>query len=388
VKSSEPATIVEQAARPLSAAVIGTGFIGEIHSRSVRAAGGRLTAVAASTPERSKEAAQRLGAERIVGSPEELAAADDIDVVHVCTPNRFHADYVRAALESGKHVICEKPLATDPGTAAELTELAASKGLTATVPFVYRFYPTVRHARDRVARGDLGAIRLLHGTYLQDWMSEPQDWSWRVDPELNGPSRAFADIGSHWCDLVEFISGHRITSVMARLRTALEERFVAENAAAFSSGDGQGQTHRVTTEDLGILVFETDGGATGSAVISQISPGRKNRLWLELDGEAAALVFDQEHPEELWLGRRDAATVVPRGSMLMSEDTARFDVVPAGHPQGYRDCFDAFVADTYAAIRGESPDGLPTFEDGARSAVIVAAVVESSRTERWVEVPS
>jgi predicted dehydrogenase len=326
-----------------------------------------LVGVAASSPERSTLAAAALGAERAFATAEELVQSPDVDVVHICTPNHLHLPLTEAALAAGKHVICEKPLALDEKGAETLAASAADAATVAAVPFVYRFYPTVREARERVRTGVTGPVRLIHGGYLQDWLLMPTDENWRVDEQLGGASRAFADIGSHWCDLAEFVSGHRITRVSARLYTSVPNR---------------------VTEDAVIVQFETDRGAVGSAVISQISAGRKNRLLLELDGAEEAIEFNQEEPEALWAGRREHATLLKRDAATLSPAAGRLATLPAGHPQGYGDCFDAFVADTYAAIvTGEVPDGLPVFEDGLRAARITSAVLASARTESWVDVP-
>jgi predicted dehydrogenase len=374
---------------PLQAAIAGTGFIGAVHARSARLAGARLVGVAASSPESAQAAAAELGADRAFESAEELVRDPHVDVVHICTPNHLHLPLAEAALAAGKHVICEKPLALDAGGARRLVDAAADSGLQAGVPFVYRYYPTVREARERVGRGQAGALRLLHGTYLQDWLLRPDDDNWRVDERLGGASRAFADIGSHWCDLAEFISGHRITRVSARMLTAVPERVGAAGRKAFSPDRGEGEAHPVTTEDAVVVQFETDAGAIGAVVISQISAGRKNRLWIELDGAEETLAFDQEQPEELWCGRREAVTIVRRDPLTLSAAAARFAFLPAGHPQGYADCFDAFVADFYEAVRSGSPvDGMPTFSDGLRAASITDAVLVSSREERWIAVAS
>ena len=348
-------------------AIAGTGFIGAVHARSARLAGARLVGVAASSPERGLLAAAALGAERAFASAEELVESPDVDVVHICTPNHLHLPLAEAALAAGKHVICEKPLAIDESGAEELTEAAAASGRVAAVPFVYRYYPTVREARERIRTGVSGPVRLIHGGYLQDWLLKPEDDNWRVDEHLGGASRAFADIGSHWCDLAEFVSGHRLIRVCARLFCSVPER---------------------GTEDAAIVQFETDRGAVGSMVISQISAGRKNRLLLEIDAGEEALEFNQEEPEALWIGRREAATLIKRDPSVLSAPAARLATLPAGHPQGYADCFDAFVADAYAAaVTGEAPEGMPVFEDGLRTARITAAVLSSARTESWVDVP-
>ena len=348
-------------------AIAGTGFIGAVHARSARLAGARLVGVAASSPERGLLAAAALGAERSFDTAEQLVESPDVDVVHICTPNHLHLPLAEAALAAGKHVICEKPLALDDRGAEELVEAAVSAGTMTAVPFVYRYYPTVQEARERIRSGATGPVRLIHGGYLQDWLLRPTDDNWRVDEQFGGASRAFADIGSHWCDLVEHVSGHRITRVCARTFLSVPER---------------------VTEDAVIFQFETDRGAVGNAVISQISAGRKNRLSFEIDCSEVALAFDQEEPETLWIGERERATLLKRDPGVLSAPAARLATIPAGHPQGYNDCFDAFVADAYAAaVTGEAPDGLPNFHDGLRAARITAAVLSSARTETWVDVP-
>jgi predicted dehydrogenase len=369
-------------------AIAGTGFIGRVHARSARLAGAQLVGVAASSRESARAAATELGADRAFDSAEDLVRDAEVDVVHICTPNHLHVPLAEAALAAGKHVVCEKPLALDGSGARRLLDLAAQAELLAGVPFVYRYYPTVREARERVASGQTGPILLLHGTYLQDWLLRPDDANWRVDERLGGPSRAFADIGSHWCDLAEFVSGQRIVRLLANLMTALPERVGATGRRAFEAGgDGGGGTHLVTTEDAAIVQFETDAGAIGSVVVSQISAGRKNRLWIELDGAEQALAFDQESPETLWCGSRDELRIVRRDPATLSPPAARLAFLPSGHPQGYADCFDAFVADFYDGVRnGSAPDEMPTFADGLRAALITDAVLASSREQRWVDV--
>jgi predicted dehydrogenase len=372
------------------AGVVGAGFVGRIHARSARLAGGRLAGVVASSPERSETVARELGAERTFATADELIASDDVDVVHVCTPNHLHLPIALAALARGKHVVCEKPIALDAAGATELLAAAeSSRGTVVTVPLVYRYYPTVREARDRLRAGSDGDVRLISGGYLQDWLLRDDDDNWRIDAQLGGASRAFADIGSHWADLVEFVSGHRITSLVARTLIAHPERRHEAGRHSFESGGGDGTVRSVTTEDAALVMFETDRGALGSVVVSQVSAGRKNRLWFEISTAAEGLAFDQEQPETLWVGRRERADVIPRDFATLAPDAAHYVTLPAGHPQGYHDCFDAFVAETYEAIRsGEAADGLPGLPDGLRSMRITEAVLESARERSWVEVRS
>ncbi len=373
--------------RGVRVAIAGTGFIGAVHARSARLAGASLVGVSASSPESARRAAATLGAGRAFESSQELVDSPDVDVVHICTPNHLHVPLAEAALAAGKHVILEKPIALDADSAQQLVQVADAAGRIAAVPFVYRYYPTVREARERVRRDETGALRLIHGTYLQDWLLRPEDDNWRVESDLGGASRAFADIGSHWCDLAEFVSGHRITRLCARTLTAVPERVKTEAHAAFQAVNGDGTARAVGTEDAAVVQFETDRGAIGSTVISQVSAGRKNRLWLELDGAHEALTFSQEEPESLWVGRREAATLVKRDPEALSAPAQRYATLPAGHPQGYADCFDAFVAEVYDAVaEGETADGLPVFADGLRAARITDAVLTSAREERWVDV--
>jgi predicted dehydrogenase len=360
----------------LRAGIIGTGFMGSVHAHAVRAAGGEVTVVAGSSQASGEAAAAGLGARTAAESPEALIGRDDVDVVHICTPNATHADLARKAIAAGKAVVCEKPLRTRVEDAGELTDLAERAGVVTAVPFVYRFYPAVREARDRIARGDAGRLWLLHGSYLQDWLVGAEATNWRVDAKLGGASRAFGDIGVHWCDLMEFTTGHRITRLVAKTSRAYDER---ETGGRLSS---------VATEDGATLLFETDNGATGSLVVSQVSPGRKNRLWFSFDGTEASFGFNQEKPDNLYVGCTDSSSAIAVGPQtLATPGGRRYAKLPPGHPHGYQDSFNAFIADTYAAVRGQEPEGLPTFRDGLRAAVLTEALVTSAAQQTWVDVP-
>ena len=302
----------------IRAGIVGMGFMGQVHARAIRASGAQVAAVSGATLAGAREAAQALGAGCRAETLDGILGSADIDVIHICTPNHVHAEQALGAIAAGKHVVCEKPLATNGAAAQELAAAAADAGVVAAVPFVYRFYASVREARARVARGEIGPLRVLHGSYLQDWLASTDDNNWRVSSRLGGPSRAFADIGVHWCDLLEFTSGHRITRLTARLLTAHPDR---RNGADGSAG-------RVSTEDVATLLFETDRGAIGSAVFSQITLGRKNRLWFSLDGDLASLCFDQELPEGLWIGGRSVNSVILRGSEGSSQEAARYSRLP------------------------------------------------------------
>jgi predicted dehydrogenase len=370
----------------LGIAILGTGMIGAVHRRAALLAGAEVRGVSASTPARSEEISKAWGVPRAYRDIAEVIADPQVQVVHVCTPNHLHRAMAQAALEAGKHVICEKPLATTLDDARALAALAASTGLVATVPFVYRYHPVVREARARIAQGQLGALRLIHGSYLQDWLLDPASNNWRVDPALGGASRVFADIGSHWCDLVEWVSGERLVEVSAAFETVIAERGAA-TGQSFATPAAVGATQTVSSEDVAAAMFKTKRGTLASLTVSQVSAGRRNRLWFEIDGAKASVAFDQEDSERLWIGLPDQREeIFYRGPGAGSAEQRRLSVLPAGHAQGYGNCFEAFVADTYRAIQAERPEGLPTFDDGLRSALIVDRVIASARSRAWTAI--
>ncbi|MEU9380576.1 Gfo/Idh/MocA family oxidoreductase [Streptomyces sp. NPDC048279] len=356
--------------RPPRAGFIGGGFMAAVHTRASRAARGHLTALASSTSERAQRAAETLGVERSAPDVRSLMAAGDLDVVHVCSPNRLHTEHTLAALAAGAHVICEKPLATTVADAERLVRAAREADRVAAVPFVYRYHPMARQARALVADGQLGTVLTLDAGYLQDWLLDPEDTNWRAHPEAGGASRAFADIGSHLCDLVEFVSGQRIHRLAARTRTVFPERGGV----------------RVTNEDTAALLVELGNGALGTLLVSQLAPGRKNSLTLELHGTRRSVRFEQERPEELWIGARDGSRLVLRDPDTAAPDSARVSVLPPGHALGYQDAFTAFVTDVYDAVQGANPEGMPTFADGLRAARLTEAVLASAAGRgTWIE---
>ncbi|GGP24799.1 Gfo/Idh/MocA family protein [Silvimonas amylolytica] len=372
--------------KALGIAIIGTGMIGAVHRRAAALSGGVLRGVVASSLERSRVVAQQWQCEAYADA-DAVFADKAIDVVHICTPNATHHDLARRALLAGKHVICEKPLATSLADATELATLARDSGLVTAVPFVYRYHPMVREARARIANGELGALNLIHGNYLQDWLLGANDTNWRVDAVKGGASRAFADIGSHWCDLMEWVTGERFVETVSSLRTVLAERPAATRATFSGSADANDAKMAVTTEDIAGALLRTDKGTLATLTISQVSAGRKNHLWFEIDGMNESLTFNQEEPERLWVGQRDAMQLFVKDPSQGSAEQRRLATLPAGHAQGYADCFEAFVADTYSQIRGEPREGLPTFADGARSAQIVDAILASAKQRAWTSIP-
>lgn len=381
--------------RRLRVAVVGTGMIAGVHARAARAAGAEVLGVLGRNRTRSEQVAAQLDLPRGYASLDEVIA-DAPDVVHICTPNDQHHPQALAVIRAGINVVCEKPLAIGAVQASELVEAAEQAGVVATVPFVYRYHPIIREIRGRIAEGDLGRVLAVHGHYLQDWMLDEDASSWRVDAGSGGLSRAFADIGSHWCDLVEFVTGDPFASVSAVTDIVFPTRPAASGPSFSGSPDPDpvadaSQRAEVTTEDTAVATFRTGTGRIGNVVISQVAAGRKNRLWFEVDGSLGSAAFDQEQPESAWFGNERGAQIVVRDPALGVPDQRRLAVVPAGHPQGYLDAFAAFVADTYAAVRAEGdrsawPEGLPTFADGARAAHIIDAVIGSAADGAWREI--
>ncbi|HEV7623009.1 MAG TPA: Gfo/Idh/MocA family oxidoreductase [Amnibacterium sp.] len=350
----------------MRAGLIGGGFMGAVHARSARAAGAEVVAVATSSASGARRAAESLGVPTAAESVDALLALG-LDVVHVCSPNSVHTEHALAVLAAGIPVVCEKPLATSTADAQRLVDAAREAGLVATVPFVYRFHPMAREARDRVRAG--GRVFTVQGAYLQDWLLEPDDDDWRTDPAAGGPSRAFADIGSHLADLTEFVTGERIARLQALARTVHAER----------------NGHPVSSEDAAAVLIETESGAIGTLLVSQVAAGHDNALVLEVASAGGAVRFEQEEPNRLWLGARGESTLLTRGGPQNGADAQRLSLVPPGHPMGYLDAFAAFVRDSYAAIGGAVPDGLPTFDDGLRAARLTEAVIRSAETGEWVE---
>jgi predicted dehydrogenase len=361
------------------AGIVGTGFIGAVHVDALRRLGIEVAGVVGSTPERA--AAKRLGP--VVESYEALLADPAIDVVHLTTPNHLHYAQAKAALEAGKHVVCEKPLALSSAESGELVALAERSGLVHCTNFNIRFYAQVQAAQARVRAGELGEVRHVHGGYLQDWLLHETDWNWRLEPEKGGGLRAVGDIGSHWLDLVRFVTGLEIEQVFADLATAIpvRRRPAGEIETFAAAGDVERVDAPMTTEDIAHLLVRFRGGGRGSCVVSQVSAGRKNFVHLQVDGSAGSVAWNGESPEELWLGRRDAPNELAlRGAGGVSQ-------LPPGHAEGFADTFRELYRAVYRAVAaGEPGDDYPTFRDGHVENVLAEAAERSNRDQTWVEV--
>jgi len=372
----------------LRAGVAGAGFIGAVHVDALRRLGVEVLGVVDSTPER----ARAKGIAPAYESFEALLDDDRVDVLHLATPNHLHYPLAKQALEAGKHVVCEKPLAVTSEQSAELVELAERSGLVHCTNFNLRFYPLVQEARERVRAGEVGQVWNVHGGYLQDWLALPTDWNWRLEPEKAGELRAVGDIGSHWMDMTQFVTGLRIVEVLADLSTAIpvRRRPKGEVETFASADDVEREDAAMSTEDIAHILLRYDNGARGSLVLSQVSMGRKNSLRFEIDGSAGAIAWDAERNEELWLGHRDRPSeTLLRNAALMHPTAAARTHLPAAHAEGYADTFRELYRAVYADVaRGgpsDEPD-YPTFRDGHVENVLCDAVALSNRERRWVEV--
>jgi predicted dehydrogenase len=359
----------EAKGEPMISALVGAGFMGDVHTRALRSAGIQIAGIASSSADKAERAAGQFGVDNFYPSFDHLLADERVNVVHILTPNQSHGELVAKALSAGKNVVCEKPLATDAAQAKELVELAEQRNLIGAVPFVYRFHPNVRQLRLRISDPHFGRLHSVKGEYLQDWLLDKNQSNWRVSASQGGASRAFADIGIHLCDLIEYVTGQNITRLIASKKIAHEYR----------------QQSKVETEDTVAVIAELDKGALVSLLVSQVAAGHKNGLRVELFGEHSALSFNQEKPEELWTASANGKTLEMRNPGTLGEDASRLTALPAGHPEGYLDAFTSFMRDVRSAVAGRLPAGLPTFRDGLRGVRLTEAVLLSAQAERWVD---
>jgi len=361
-----------------ASAVVGTGFIGPVHVEALRRLGRPVAGVLGSTPARGRAAAERLGLPRHYDSLDDLLADPAVATVHLATPNHLHFAQCKAALAAGKHVVCEKPLGMNGVETAELARQARASGLVAAVCHNTRFHAQNQEARRRAA--GLGRLHHVVGAYLQDWLLLDTDHNWRVEGDEGGASRAVADIGTHWLDLVQFVTGRRVTSVCADVSTVHQvRRRPAGPVETFRAAAGAREDVPVTTEDAASVLLRLEGGASGCFTVSQVAAGRKNQLRWEAAFAGGSLAWDGERPEELWLGRRgEANAMIPR-------EPGPFSDYPAGHAEGFPDTFKHLFRAVYSRIDGGEGE-YPTFDDGHRAVRLVEAILASHRARRWVEV--
>jgi predicted dehydrogenase len=372
--------------------VIGTGFAATSHVDALRRVPSvEIGAIAGSSASKAEAAGERLGIGQTFGDYRELLRGDTVDAVHDCTPNHLHSTINGDVLGAGKHLLSEKPLGMDSRETAALVARAASAEVVAGVCFNYRHYPLVRQVKVMLAEGELGQPHLIHGGYLQDWLLHPTDWNWRLEPDKGGASRAIADIGSHWMDLVQYVTGHRIQEVLAVLDTVHgERRRPRERVATFERAEESGlESVPVTTEDSATVIFRTDRDLRGTFTVSQVSAGWKNRLFFEIDAAKASVSWDQEDPNILCIGRRDEANAeLSRDPSMLAPEAAALVHFPAGHQEGWPDALRNLFLDFYGAVSAHGvaaahESSFATFEDAHRIAQAVEAIVRSDNSGGW-----
>jgi predicted dehydrogenase len=371
-------------------AIFGIGFMGRVHTEALRRLGNvEVIGVAGRTAEAARKFADTLGIERATGNYQDLLADADVRAVHICAPNDLHYAMANAAMQAGKHVLCEKPLASTVAEASSMVVLAKQKGLANCTLYNVRAYPQVQNMRRMCEAGEFGDIYVVQGTYSQDWLLYDTDWNWRIE---QGRSRTFADIGTHWCDLAEHITGQHVTSVCADLHTFHKTRKKPKHSVETFAGKtlqpNEYDEVAIKSEDFGAMMFAMGENTRGSMTVSQVSGGRKNRLFIEIFGSKASAAWSGEAPEDLWIGHRNEPNQIQiKDPVLMRPEARSYTDLPGGHSEGYPDTFKQVFRRFYRRVMdANAPVDYPTFEDGIRQMRVLDAVLQSSQKKAWVTV--
>ncbi len=376
----------------IKAGVIGIGFIGIAHIEALRRLNNVEVIAIAEDSDGADEKAKKLGVPKLYSNYKDLLNDSEIDSVHICTPNFLHYEMSKAAILAGKHVVCEKPLTTSASESAELVELAKSRNLVNAVNFNIRFYPLIHELNAVINKGVLGDIFSVHGSYLQDWLFHPTDYNWRLEKDLSGDSRAVADIGSHWMDLVEFFTGLKITDVFADFATFHKVRKKplkpVETYAGKLLKPEDYKDIPIDTEDYATILFRFNNGGRGALTVSQVFAGRKNRLSFEIAGSKKSAAWNSENPNEVWYGNRDSVNEsLLRDPSLMEPESRQIVSFPGGHNEGFPDTMKQHFSKIYARIADPSkPVNYATFESGHRENILCEKIVESAKTEKWITI--
>jgi predicted dehydrogenase len=373
--------------------LIGTGYIGPIHLDALsRIEGISIKAVCDVNEALAERTAKKFNVPKWCGNHMEIINDDDIDVIHNCATNRFHYEITKAALERGKHVLSEKPLAMNLKEAGELVELAEKNGLVTGVDFCYRYYPVVQEMAVMIKKGALGKVRIVAGTYFQDWLSNPTDYSWRLEKSESGDSNITADLGSHWFDLVQFTTGLKITEVFADFSTVIPVRKKPKRQVlAFEKVEKEDtEDFKVEVEDYSAILFRLSNGAPGSFIASQTCAGRKSDTEFQIYGDKCSLAWNHKRSNELWIGYREKPNeILIENPILQDPSTSKFATLPAGHPMGYLDAILNLFEDFYGVIKTKketTPVSRPVFQTGYNEMVILEAALKSARSRQWAEV--
>ena len=378
----------------INVGIVGTGFIGPAHLEALRRNNLNVVGLAEATTELAAEKADLLGIKKAYDSFEAMLADPDIHVVHIATPNYLHYPHAKATLEAGKHVVCEKPLSMNSQESADLVRVAKGAGLVNVINFNIRFYPMVQQARQMVRNGEIGDVFILQGSYLQDWLLLETDWNWRLEPELGGTLRAIGDIGSHWLDLLTFITGLKVKEVFADFKTFHPVRKKPLKPLETFTGKiltpEDYEDKPIFTEDYASVLLHYENDVRGILTVSQVSSGRKNRISFEINGSNSSLVWNGERPNELWIGHRtEPNQVLMKDPSLLSPEALATASYPGGHNEGFPDTFKQLYNKVYNYILAgdytAEPD-FPTFADGHYEQVLCEAIERSSQEGKWIEV--
>src|SRR5215469_7604441 len=376
------------------AAVVGLGFVGRAHVEALRRLGVIICGGLGSSPGSTAVACGALGLAPAYASLEEIASDASVDVVHLCTPNFLHFQQTSQLLRAGKHVLCEKPLTLDSRESELLVSLAKDTQRVGAVAYNLRYYPLCQEARALIEKGAIGRPILVHGSFLQDWLLYESDWNWRLDPKLGGSLRAVSDIGTHWLDLVTWVTGCKVAELCADLATVIPMRQRPRGRVeTFQKTDpGNAEPVAITTDDYASVLFRLEGDVRGVMTVSQVSAGRKARLWFEIDGSEGSLAWNSEKPNTLWIGRRNTPSQeLPKDPELMSEATRRYAGYPGGHPEGYPDTFVQLFRDFYGYLEAgdwQEPRSFPTFATGHEQMALCEAIEKSAQERTWVSLGS
>jgi predicted dehydrogenase len=377
----------------IKTAIVGTGFMGKVHAEQVRRLGNvEIAAVVGSRPETAKKFAEAQGIEIATDKLEEVLVNKDIVAVHICTPNVDHFPQSMAALNAGKAVLCEKPMTTTAEEARQLVALAKQKNAINCVQHNLRYYPVLQQVREMIRAGDLGDILIVQGTYSQDWLLYDTDWNWRIDTKENGQLRVMGDIGSHWMDMIQHLTGLEITGVCADLATFHKTRKRPKGSVETFSGKkasaADTDEFTVDSDDFAAVLVHLGDKARGAFTVSQMSAGRKNRFFFEIFGTKSGIAWNQEEPDSLWIGHRNEPNqILVKDASLFYPAAAKFADLPGGHSEGYDDSHKQVFKNFYARIADPSiPVNYPTFEDGLRGMILLEKVAESSTKQAWVQV--
>ncbi|WP_407267828.1 Gfo/Idh/MocA family protein [Radiobacillus sp. PE A8.2] len=378
--------------RKVKVGIIGIGFSGLAHLEALkRIPNVEVVAISSREQEKSNQIAAKFGIPKAYNNAKDLINDSEVEVVHNCTPNHLHFPLNCAVLEAGKHLMSEKPLALNSDQSKVLTELAEKHDVVSGVCFNYRHYPMVNQIKDEISSQKHGKVQLVYGGYLQDWCLYESDYSWRMDRKLNGPSRAIADIGSHWCDTVQYILGKKIIEVFADLKIVhpMRKKPRHQNTNSFvQSGQAETESINIDTEDYGSVLVHFEDGTQGVFTVSQVSAGRKNRLHFEIVATESAFMWDQEDPNKLWIGKRNEANKeLLRDPSLLSEEAEKLTHYPGGHQEGWPDGLKNLLLDFYRTIRSnEKTASFATIDDGHCIMQLVDAILESHRTKKWIKI--